>query len=516
MTATTKSAAQARQAQAGEKRPQTGHEYLELIAADGREVWLDGERIDDVTTHPAFRNSCRMVARLYDAMHDDANAAVLRAPLHEGGGWTHPAFQAPRTLEEHLQQKEAYAAWARIGYGWLGRSPDFIGAAFAPSFEIEAEYFGEYADNARNFARELRETVGYIGHAIVNPPIDRSSPETAKDIMIRVEKEDDKGIYVSGAKVVATGMAIAQQVLIAHHFIPVTDKKYAPVFVIDVNTPGVKLYCRRSYEGDAAKTMTPFDAPLSSRLDENDFILVLDNAFVPWERVMMYSPEKANTFMAVPGQASRGLLQAGVRLGVKLDFLCGAFMRAVEVGGTKDFRGVQAAVGEAIAYRHNIWAIMEAMTRDSHVWRDKYLMPHIVHGHAYRVVAADMYSKIRQSVLRHVASGLIYLPSSSRDYLNADVKPMLDQYARGSNGISSEDRTKILKLCWDAFGSEFASRHELYETNYSGSQEQIRVDQYVRSFQNGTAEKMLGIFDACMSEYDINGWTAPDLINPGD
>lgn len=496
------------------KCPQTGSEYLASIANDGREVWLDGARVDDVTTHPAFRNSCRMVARLYDALHDEKNAKIMRAPLRDGTGWTHAAFQAPRTLDESLQQKEAYALWARIGYGWLGRSPDFIGAAFVPSFEVEADYFGDYADNARAIAKSIREQVTFIGHAIVNPPIDRASPEAAKDIMIRVEEETDAGLIVSGAKVVATGTVMAQQILIAHHFIPVSDKKFAPVFMLDVNSPGVKLICRRSYEGDAAKSATPFDAPLSSRLDENDSILVLDRVLVPWEKILMYDAQKANTFMALPGQASRGLLQAGVRLAVKLDFLCGAFMKAVEVGGTKDFRGVQAAVGEAIAYRHTIWAIMEAMARDSHEWQSEYQMPNRVHGHAYRVTASDMYSKIRQSVLRHVASGLIYLPSSAKDHLNPEISPLLDQYARGSNGINAQDRTKILKLCWDAFGSEFAARHELYETNYAGSQEQVRVDQYVRSFQNGTAEQMLSIVDDCMAEYDLNGWTVPDLINP--
>ena len=496
--------------------PQTGEEYLQSITDDGREVWIDGEKVNDVTTHKAFRNSTRMVARLYDAMHDEKNAKVLRAPMHDGSGWTHPGFLAPRNLDEAIQQTEAYAAWARIGYGWLGRSPDFIGAAFAPSFDIESEYFGEYAGNSKAYARQLQKNVSYIGHAIVNPPIDRGSPETASDIIIRVEKETDAGLIVSGAKVVATGMAIAQEVLIAHHFIPVADKKFAPIFSIDINSPGVKLFCRRSYEGAATSSARPYDAPLSSRLDENDSILVLDKVLVPWERVLMYDAEMANTFMAVPGQAARGLLQAGVRLAVKMDFICGLFMKAIEVGGTSDFRGVQAGVGEAIAFRHMLWALMQAMTRDTAPWRDNYVQPNAVHGHAYRVMAGDQYSKVRTNILKHVASGLIYLPSSADDYLNEDIKPYLDQYARGSNGIDSEERSKILKLLWDAVGSEFGSRHELYELNYSGSQEQVRVDQYKRSFTNGTAEQMLGLANKCMAEYDLNGWTVPDLFNPED
>ena len=286
------------------------------------------------------------------------------------------------------------------------------------------------------------------------------------------------------------------------------------MFVVDVNTPGVKLYCRRSYEQDAANTAPPFDAPISSRCDENDSILVFDKVLVPWENILMYDPKKANTFMAIPGQSSRGLLQAGTRLAVKLDFMCGLFMKAVEIGGTKDFRGVQVAVGEAIATRHAIWTMMEALARDIEPWRDEYVQSSVIHGHAYRVFAGDMYSRVRTNILKHVASGLIYLPSSAKDYLNAQIRPDLDIYARGSAGTSSKDRSKLLKLLWDAVGSEFASRHELYELNYAGSQEQVRVDQYVRSFQNGSADQMLGLVNQCLSEYDIEGWTAPDLIDP--
>ena len=51
-------------------KPQTGAEYIESLR-DGREVFIYGERVKDVTTHPAFRNTARMVARLFDALHDD-------------------------------------------------------------------------------------------------------------------------------------------------------------------------------------------------------------------------------------------------------------------------------------------------------------------------------------------------------------------------------------------------------------------------------------------------------------
>lgn len=102
-------------------RPYTAAEYPDSLR-DGREVWIYGERVKDVTTHPAFRNPARMLARLYDALHDPAqNIAV---PTDTGnGGITHPFFKVSRTREELIAARDAIAAWARLTYGWMGRSP---------------------------------------------------------------------------------------------------------------------------------------------------------------------------------------------------------------------------------------------------------------------------------------------------------------------------------------------------------------------------------------------------------
>ena len=64
-------------------RPMTGAEYLESLR-DGREIWLYGERVKDVTTHPAFRNTARMIARLYDALHDPTLQDVLTTATDTG------------------------------------------------------------------------------------------------------------------------------------------------------------------------------------------------------------------------------------------------------------------------------------------------------------------------------------------------------------------------------------------------------------------------------------------------
>src|SRR5579871_2982685 len=106
-------------------RPLTGAEYLESLR-DDREVYIYGERVRDITEHPAFRNGARMLARLYDALHDPARKEILTTATDTGnGGFTHRFYRADRSAEEMVRTRDAIAEWARITWGWMGRSPDY-------------------------------------------------------------------------------------------------------------------------------------------------------------------------------------------------------------------------------------------------------------------------------------------------------------------------------------------------------------------------------------------------------
>ncbi len=251
---------------AGKKRPFTGAEFLESLR-DGREVYIYGERVKDVTEHPAFRNSARSVALLYDALHDKATKDVLTAPTDTGsGGYTHKFFKVARSREDVIAQRDAIAAWARITYGWLGRSPDYK-AAFLNTLGANAEFYGKFADNARAWYKRGQEAVLFLNHALVNPPIDRNKPvEEVKDVYITIQKETDAGIYVSGAKVVATNSALTHYNFLGQNMgQEITDPAMVVMFIAPMNTPGIKLICRPSYEFAAAATGSPWDYPLTSR-----------------------------------------------------------------------------------------------------------------------------------------------------------------------------------------------------------------------------------------------------------
>jgi 4-hydroxyphenylacetate 3-monooxygenase len=143
-------------------------------------------------------------------------------------------------------------------------------------------------------------------------------------------------------------------------------------------------------------------------------------------------------------------------------------------------------------------------------------LPDIEPAGAYQITSTMAYTKVKYIIEQTVASGLIYLNSSSRDFKNPEIRPYLDKYMRGSGGIAAVDRVKLLKLMWDSIGTEFGGRHELYEINYGGSTEEIRRYVLFGAQAMGTADKLKGFAEQCMAEYDLDGWKVPDLSDPDE
>jgi aromatic ring hydroxylase len=495
-------------------RPLTGAEYIESLR-DGRAVYLYGERVKDVTTHPAFVNPIRMTARLYDALHDPEQQKVLTTATDTGSdGYTHRFFTTPRSVEDLVADQRAIAAWARMTYGWMGRSPDYK-ASFLGTLGANADFYAPFDDNARRWYRESQEKVLFWNHAIVHPPVDRSRPpDEVEDVCVHAERETDAGLVVSGAKVVATGSALTHYNFIAHYGLPIKKREFALVATVPMDSPGLKLICRPSYTATAAVMGSPFDYPLSSRLDENDTILVLDKVLIPWENVFIYGDlGKVQQFSERSGFFERFTFHGCTRLAVKLEFIAGLLVKALEITGSKDFRGVQTRLGEVLAWRNLFWALSDAAARNPVPWKNGAVLPNPQYGMAYRWFMQIGYPRIREIVLQDVASGLIYTNSSADDFKNPEIRQYLDRFLRGSNGTDAVERVKLMKLLWDAVGTEFGGRHELYERNYAGNHENTRVELLFAQQANGQIDGYKAFVDACLSEYDLDGWTAGDLCS---
>src|SRR3977135_867618 len=196
-------------------RPFTGAEYLASLR-DGRAVYVYGEPGGGRNRHPPFLSAARAIARLYDALHDPKTKDLLTSPTDTGsGGYTHKFFRAAHSRDELIAQRDAIAQWARMSYGWMGRSPH-RNASLMNTLGANHQFYGKFSGNAKAWYRRAQEYVLFMNHAIVNLTLDRAkAPAPVKDVFITIQKETDAGIYVSGAKVVATSSALTHSNFLA-------------------------------------------------------------------------------------------------------------------------------------------------------------------------------------------------------------------------------------------------------------------------------------------------------------
>jgi 4-hydroxyphenylacetate 3-monooxygenase len=188
----------------------------------------------------------------------------------------------------------------------------------------------------------------------------------------------------------------------------------------------------------------------------------------------------------------------------------------VDAVGSAGNRNVQSSIGEVIAWRNTFWALTDAMTRAPSPWSSGTVLPNPEYAQAYRVLAPTVYPRVKELTESILGSGLIYLNSHASDFQAPGLRPYLDRYLRGSDGTDSVERAKLMKLLWDAMGTEFGGRHELYERNYAGAPETVRFLTWQMAHGSGATARYRAFAEQCMAEYDLNGWTVPDLITPDD
>ncbi|MGF1600032.1 MAG: 4-hydroxyphenylacetate 3-hydroxylase family protein [Acidimicrobiales bacterium] len=484
-----------------------GRSYLDSLR-DGRTVWYDGERVADVTTHHAFANASREMAALYDALHDPATADTLTT-VDRFGQRTHRFFTPAHSADDLLRGRDAIALWQRMTYGWMGRTPDYK-AAFMAQLAEGHDYYDPYGDNALAWYHRCASRVLFMNHVLIDPPVDRHRPRhEVDDVFVSVDAEDDNGIYVSGAKMVATGSALTHATFVAVNSGVAArmevgrDEDMALVFITQMDAPGLSLVCRPSYEAAARH---PFEAPLASRYDENDAVVVFERSFVPWENVLVYRDvDRARGFYASSGFFNRYNLHSATRMAVKLEFAAGLLLSATAAAGTDGFRGVQAAAGEVIAMRDLAWALSTAMAADPEPGIGRSVVPRLQTAAASRVYTTNAWDRVRTLFETTLAGAPIYTVSAPADLANPELRPTLDRYFRGT-GLDAEARLKLFKLVWDALYSEFAGRHALYERNYAGNQDQQRIDALTWAEARGDADRYRGQVEACLAGYDLDGW----------
>jgi len=468
---------------------------------DGRAVFLDGERVADVTAHAAFAAPIRHVARMYDRAREGANLEATSYLDADTGRRSASMWLIPRSAEDLAARRRGHRFWAEGSYGMMGRTPDCVAGvitAFAGAAHVFARQGARFADNARRFHARAREEDLYLAYAVNPPHVDRSRPAHQQPepfLHAGACRETDAGIVLKGALMVATSAILADWVL-ATYLVPLVpgDEAYAISVVLPCGTPGVRLHARRPY----ATSATPvYDYPLSSRFDETDALLVLDDAFVPWEHVFVYRdvPLIMGQWHDTPAHALSNF-QALVRYCVKLDFTAGLAIELAEMHNSVGSPLVQVQLGAEIA---RVCAALEALVKAAErepLMRDGLAWPNLQYLYAAQSLQQDTVGGLMRSLRKLAGGAVISLPSSERAFQSALTEADARRYYQSAT-MPAEERVKLLNLIWDFLGTEFGGRQLQYEMFYSAGQQVVDT----RAFRYFEWSRGRELVRRCLKEY---------------
>jgi 4-hydroxyphenylacetate 3-monooxygenase len=479
----------------------SGDDYLRGLR-DGRAVFLNGERVADVVTHPAFTAGIRTVAGLYDLAHDPANRELMTYPSPRDGRPINKAWMVPRTRADLVARRKAIKSWADASFGFLGRSPDHVASFFAgfagsPAFYARAGQ--QFADNLMRFAAKAADEDLYVSYVIVHPTIDRAKPahqQAAPYLYAGAAAERDGGIVLRGAQMLGTGSVMSDYVFVTV-ILPLKpgDEDYAISCVVPNGTPGLKLYPRRPY---ALGATSVFDYPLSSRFDESDSLVVFDDVFVPWEDVFIYKNiELTSGQFSATAAHVLGNTQSHIRSWAKLQFIVGLVKRCMDASGRSAASEIVSQLGD-LATRVSIVEGM-ILGAEAAAEPDSFgvMRPKDSLLYASQVYQQAIYPALVNQIRGLMGGSLIQLPATVGELGAAASTADIERYVRWPHA-NGELRVKLLKLLWDAIGSEFASRHLQYEMFYAGEPPAIQGREY-RNFDWAAAAELV---DRCLASYD--------------
>jgi 4-hydroxyphenylacetate 3-monooxygenase len=422
---------------------------------DGREVWIDNERVEDVTAHPAFKPIIDVKARMYEMAQDPKHRATLS---YEENGSRHSVFHRPprqssdwddKTRALDLVFNDIRGVVTRVGDETVGEMWSLLDGR-----DVLAEIERRFADNIDRHVRAVVESDVFHVSANTDPKGDRSRPpqEQDPDMMVHVVKETDAGIVIRGAKY-ETAAAYADQAFLKPTVGAWTNEElsdYAVGCIVRMGARGVKHICRSGFAGRAS----PADYPLANRFDEVDVLLVLDDVLIPWEDVFFYRHTRAAQHIRATLHRYSAFPYV-LRLRYVADMMIGAALWNARQTGLDKMQAVREKLADLACYREGINAHLVASVALAQRSPAGLLMPHQSMLYAGRVFGCSNLPQMMH-IARELCGGQICVTPNAAAFEGKGTKEWLHKFYTLNARWEAEDRRKLLAFARDLLNSDYA------------------------------------------------------------
>jgi 4-hydroxyphenylacetate 3-monooxygenase len=448
----------------------TGQEYVDRLAQTRPAVEINGERVaGPVTEHPALAAIVRSYAELYDLQLDPELRDVLTYESPTSGDRVGTSFLVPRTAEDLAQRRAGFKAWADHSLGTLGRTGDYLNSSLMALSQAGA-WFAQadprFADNVAKYYEKVREEDLLTTHTLIPPQANRAvGPGQQIDgraLGAHVVTEDDNGIVIRGARMLATIGPIADELLVFPSTVlrgTPEDAPYSFAFAINCDAPGLRFICRENLDYGRGH-------PLGGRFDEIDAVVVFDDVHVPWERVFMLGhPELCNAFYTDTSAVMHMTHQVATRTTAKAEAFLGLMSLMTEAIGIEQFSHIQEDLAEVITIVGTLHGLVRAAEADAALNEYGVFTPAWEPLNTARNWFPKVSQRLPEIVRKFGASGLMAIPTEAD--LAGSAREDVERYLQ-SAALSGPERVRLFRLAWDLSVSAFAGRQNLYEYYFFG------------------------------------------------
>jgi 4-hydroxyphenylacetate 3-monooxygenase len=448
----------------------TGQEYIDRLAYARPSVELNGETVEGpIPEHPALAGIVRTYAELFDLQHDPELRDVLTYESPTSGDRVGTSFLVPRSAEDLQRRHAGFKAWADYSLGFLGRTGDYLNSSLMALSEA-TEWFAQadpsFGENIRAYYERVREEDLLTTHTLIPPQANRAvGPGQQVDgraLGAHVVSQDDNGIVIRGARMLATIGPIADELLVFPSTIlrgTPDDEPYSFAFAVACDAPGLHFICRENIDYGR-------DHPLGGRFDEIDAVVVFDDVHIAWERVFMLGhPELCNGFYTDTSAVVHMTHQVTARTTAKTETFLGLLSLMTEAIGIEQFSHIQEDIAEVAVMLSIMRALVRAAEADAEPNSYGVFTPAWEPLNAARNWFPRASQRLPELVRKFGASGLMAIPTEGD--IAGRAADEIGMYLQSAT-LSGPERIRLFRLAWDASTSAFAGRQNLYEHYFFG------------------------------------------------
>jgi 4-hydroxyphenylacetate 3-monooxygenase len=441
----------------------TGEEYRESLR-DGREVYIDGEQVDDVTEHPMVKPVVDVRARIYDMAHEDSTRDVITYVDPANGERNAIGAKLPHTREDWYDKRRAVDCVLEDIRGIVTRVGDeTVGEMWSlyDGRDVLNQVDPRFGENIERHMRYAEVADPFHVSANTDPKGDRSKrpQDQDPDFLLHVVRETDSGIVVRGAKY-ETAACYANQAFVKPTIGNWGDASladYAVGFICPMGAKGLKHLCRTGFAGRAPAD----DYPLANRCDEIDVLLIFDDVEIPFEDVLFYRHTQAATHIraTLHRYSAFAFVQ---RIERYADLMIGAALFNVRQTGLERQQAVQEKLAALACYREGIHAHLSASIAEAEESPGGLLMPNQSLLYCGRVLACSQLPAMMH-LARELCGGQICVTPDVAMFRHPIAGPWLEKYYSINDEWVADDRRKLLAFARDLLNSDYASHRLTFQ-----------------------------------------------------